>query len=46
MDNEIVLKVKASYTNKLRTGYPLIAKEALMNIEDLQEELINKRNDR
>ncbi|MDX8363589.1 class I SAM-dependent rRNA methyltransferase [Cytobacillus sp. IB215665] len=38
MTAEIRLKVKPKYINKFKNGYPLITKEAIVNINDLKEE--------
>lgn len=49
MKKEIVVKVKSRFVNKFRSGYPLIFKEAIMNINDLDKEgvivkLVDERN--
>ncbi|MGE8205905.1 class I SAM-dependent rRNA methyltransferase [Heyndrickxia sp. NPDC080065] len=38
MKKEIALKVKSKFVNKYRNGYPLIMKEAILNLNDLNEE--------
>ncbi|MDX8360967.1 class I SAM-dependent rRNA methyltransferase [Cytobacillus sp. IB215316] len=38
MAAEIRLKVKPKFINKFKNGYPLITKEAIVNINDLKEE--------
>ncbi|WP_330375499.1 class I SAM-dependent rRNA methyltransferase [Inediibacterium massiliense] len=49
MRQEVSLKVKSKFVNKFKKGYPLIFKEAIMNIGDLKEEgvlvkLIDEKN--
>ncbi|MGE6261081.1 class I SAM-dependent rRNA methyltransferase [Heyndrickxia sporothermodurans] len=49
MKKEIVLKVKSKFVNKYKSGYPLIFKEAMMNVQALEEEgtivkLVSERN--
>ncbi|WLR51329.1 class I SAM-dependent rRNA methyltransferase [Bacillus tianshenii] len=49
MRKEITLKVKSKFTNKFKSGYPLISKEAILNLDDLHEEgelvrLVDERN--
>ena len=36
MNNEIDVKIKEKVTNKYREGYPLIVKEAIINVDDLE----------
>lgn len=38
MSNEVTLKVKSEYVNKFQKGYPLIFKEAILNLNELKEE--------
>jgi 23S rRNA (cytosine1962-C5)-methyltransferase len=38
MNKEISLKVKSKFINKYKSGYPLLMKEALINLNDLNEE--------
>ena len=38
MKSEITLKVKNKFVNKFKNGYPLIFKEAILNIKDLDKE--------
>lgn len=38
METEMILKVKPKFVKKFKTGYPLIFKEAIININDLKEE--------
>ena len=38
MKQEIKLKIKATFAKELKKGYPLIAKEAIININDLTTE--------
>jgi 23S rRNA (cytosine1962-C5)-methyltransferase len=49
MNNEVSLKLKSKYVNKLKSGYPLISKEAIFNESDLEEEgvivkLVDEKN--
>lgn len=49
MKKEIALKVKSKFVNKYKSGYPLIFKEAMMNVQALEEEgtivkLVSERN--
>ncbi|MCL6572292.1 MAG: class I SAM-dependent rRNA methyltransferase [Bacillus sp. (in: Bacteria)] len=49
MNKEVSLKVKSKFVNKLKSGYPLIAKEAISNVNDLVEEgsivkLVDEKN--
>ncbi|RBW69101.1 class I SAM-dependent rRNA methyltransferase [Bacillus taeanensis] len=49
MTKEISLKIKSKFTNKFKSGYPLIFKDALLNSEVLKEEgsivkLFDERN--
>ncbi|MCH1624328.1 class I SAM-dependent rRNA methyltransferase [Ferdinandcohnia quinoae] len=46
---EIQLKVKSKFINKYKSGYPLITKEAIINLHDVTEEgtvitLVDERN--
>ncbi|PEA56773.1 RlmI/RlmK family 23S rRNA methyltransferase [Bacillus pseudomycoides] len=38
MKTEVILKVKTKYINELKSGYPLIAKEAIINLQDVNVE--------
>ncbi|TLS35381.1 class I SAM-dependent rRNA methyltransferase [Pseudalkalibacillus caeni] len=38
MNNEVRLNVKSKFINKFKSGYPLIFKEAILNINDLNRE--------
>ncbi|WP_261131285.1 class I SAM-dependent rRNA methyltransferase [Bacillus sp. Marseille-Q3570] len=38
MNKEIMLTIKSKYFNKLKGGYPLLFKEAIVNLNDLKEE--------
>ncbi|OIJ12847.1 50S rRNA methyltransferase [Anaerobacillus arseniciselenatis] len=38
METEMILKVKPKFVKKFKAGYPLIFKEAIININDLKEE--------
>ena len=38
MKKEVILKVKTKYTNELKSGYPLISKEAIINLHDVNVE--------
>lgn len=38
MKKETVLKIKSKFVNKYKSGYPLILKEAIMNVNGLEEE--------
>ncbi|MEH7462083.1 class I SAM-dependent rRNA methyltransferase [Bacillus thuringiensis] len=38
MKTEVILKVKTKYINELESGYPLIAKEAIINLQDVNVE--------
>ncbi|MDR7238164.1 class I SAM-dependent rRNA methyltransferase [Neobacillus drentensis] len=49
MNKEVCLKVKSKFVNKLKSGYPLISKEAVTNVADSVEEgsivkLVDERN--
>ncbi|MFF2449482.1 class I SAM-dependent rRNA methyltransferase [Neobacillus sp. NPDC058068] len=49
MNTEICLKVKSNFVNKLKSGYPLISKEAIINVNDTVKEgsvikLVDERN--
>jgi 23S rRNA (cytosine1962-C5)-methyltransferase len=49
MNTEICLKVKSNFVNKLKSGYPLISKEAIINGNDTVKEgsivkLVDERN--
>lgn len=49
MNKEISLKIKSKHVNKYKNGYPLIFKEAIININDLHKEgtivkLIDEKN--
>lgn len=49
MNKEVSLKVKSKFINKIKSGYPLISKEAIINQIDLKEEgvvvkLVDERN--
>ncbi len=49
MNKEVYLKVKSKFVNKLKSGYPLISKEAVLNVDDSVEEgsivkLVDERN--
>ncbi|WP_066073312.1 class I SAM-dependent rRNA methyltransferase [Neobacillus soli] len=49
MNKEVSLKVKSKFLNKLKSGYPLISKEAIINVNDLVKEgsivkLVDERN--
>ncbi|KNF08352.1 SAM-dependent methyltransferase [Gottschalkia purinilytica] len=49
MKTEVTLKVKSKFVNKFKNGYPLIFKEAIMNINDVDKEgaivkLIDEKN--
>ena len=49
MENEILLKVKSKFINKYKSGYPLISKEAIVNLNANEEEgkiirLVDERN--
>ncbi|PEQ94748.1 RlmI/RlmK family 23S rRNA methyltransferase [Bacillus sp. AFS006103] len=49
MNKEVCLKVKSKFVNKLKSGYPLISKEAVLNVVDSVEEgsivkLVDERN--
>ncbi|MGO4889076.1 class I SAM-dependent rRNA methyltransferase [Anaerobacillus sp. MEB173] len=49
MNSEVKVEVKRKHVNKFKGGYPLIFKEAIMNIDDLTEEgtiitLVDERN--
>jgi 23S rRNA (cytosine1962-C5)-methyltransferase len=46
---EIIIKVKSRFANKFKSGYPLIFKEAIINIEDIDREgsivkLVDEKN--
>ncbi|PEZ10468.1 RlmI/RlmK family 23S rRNA methyltransferase [Bacillus sp. AFS018417] len=38
MKTEVILKVKTKYVNELKSGYPLISKEAIINLHDVNAE--------
>ncbi|WP_440602484.1 class I SAM-dependent rRNA methyltransferase [Bacillus sp. GB_SG_008] len=38
MKTEVVLKVKTKYVDELKSGYPLISKEAIINLHDVNTE--------
>ncbi|HDX9587419.1 TPA: class I SAM-dependent rRNA methyltransferase [Bacillus pseudomycoides] len=38
MKTEVVLKIKTKYINELKSGYPLISKEAIINLHDVNTE--------
>ena len=38
MNNEVSLKLKSKYVNKIKNGYPLISKESVINVTDQIEE--------
>ena len=38
MNNEVSLKLKSKYVNKIKNGYPLISKESIINVTDQVEE--------
>ncbi|WHY87277.1 class I SAM-dependent rRNA methyltransferase [Neobacillus novalis] len=49
MNTEICLKVKSNFVNKLKSGYPLIPKEVIINVNDTVKEgsivkLVDERN--
>lgn len=49
MNREINLKIKSKHVNKYKNGYPLIFKEAIINIDDLHKEgtivkLVDEKN--
>ncbi len=49
MNREVTLKVKSKFVGEFKRGYPLIAKEAIINLNDLVEEgaivqLVDERN--
>lgn len=49
MNKEVSLKVKTKFVNKFKSGYPLISKEAILNVDDLVEEgsiikLVDEKN--
>ena len=49
MNSEIQVKIKDKFVHKLEKGYPLIAKESILNSDDLQKEgsiikLVDERN--
>jgi 23S rRNA (cytosine1962-C5)-methyltransferase len=49
MKNEMSIKIKSKFVSKLKSGYPLISKDALININELNEEgsiikLVDERN--
>ncbi|MFP5106692.1 class I SAM-dependent rRNA methyltransferase [Neobacillus sp. C211] len=49
MNKEVSLKVKTKFVNKFKSGYPLISKEAVINVDNLVEEgsivkLVDERN--
>ncbi len=38
MRSEVAVKIKPKFTKQLKSGYPLILKEAIQNVNDIQEE--------
>jgi 23S rRNA (cytosine1962-C5)-methyltransferase len=49
MNRDVILKVKSKFVGEFKSGYPLIAKEAIINLNDLVEEgeivrLVDERN--
>ncbi|MED4533259.1 class I SAM-dependent rRNA methyltransferase [Metabacillus fastidiosus] len=49
MVKETIIKIKAKYVNKMRSGNPIVLKEAVMNVNDLQKEgaiikLVDEKN--
>lgn len=49
MKREVTLKIKSKFVGEFKSGYPLIAKEAIINLNDLVEEgamvqLVDERN--
>ncbi|MGG3889447.1 class I SAM-dependent rRNA methyltransferase [Metabacillus fastidiosus] len=49
MVKETIIKIKAKYINKMRSGNPIVLKEAVMNVNDLQKEgaiikLVDEKN--
>jgi 23S rRNA (cytosine1962-C5)-methyltransferase len=49
MNKEVSLKVKTKFVNKLKSGYPLISKEAIINGDDQVKEgsivkLVDEKN--
>ncbi|MEC2075119.1 class I SAM-dependent rRNA methyltransferase [Metabacillus fastidiosus] len=49
MLKETIIKIKAKYVNKMRSGNPIVLKEAVMNVNDLQKEgtiikLVDEKN--
>ena len=38
MKKEVTLKVKSKFVNKYKSGYPLVSKEAIINLNDVTEE--------
>lgn len=49
MKKEISVKIKSKFVNKIKSGYPLITKDAIMNLDDLHEEgtiikMVDERN--
>lgn len=38
LKNEVNLKVKSTYVKKFKEGYPLISKEAILNLDEVNEE--------
>ncbi|MGG0236958.1 class I SAM-dependent rRNA methyltransferase [Bacillus rhizoplanae] len=49
MKTEVVLKVKTKYVNELKSGYPLISKEAILHLHDVNVEgtivkLVDEKN--
>lgn len=50
MKKEIIIKIKPKFINKYKQGYPLILKESILNIQDLNKEgsilkLVNNKNE-
>lgn len=46
---ETIIKIKAKYVNKMRSGNPIVLKEAVINVNDLQKEgaiikLVDEKN--
>ncbi|MGG3924380.1 class I SAM-dependent rRNA methyltransferase [Metabacillus fastidiosus] len=49
MVKETIIKIKAKYVNKMRSGNPIVLKEAVINVNDLQKEgaiikLVDEKN--
>ena len=48
-ERKTTVKIKAKYINKMKNGNPIILKEAIANVKDLQEEgtvlrLVDEKN--